>query len=67
MKPNGNEYNPDPDYLRELIVSTRLTRKELGKILGCDKRTIQRWLSGDRQFNYRDQFALEVLVLVPES
>jgi len=63
MKPNGNEYNPSPDYLRELIVSTRLTRKELGKVLRVSPRTIQRWLSGDRQFNYRDQFAIEVLVL----
>ena len=63
MKPNSKEYDPSPEYIRELINSTRLTRKELGKVLGCDKRTIQRWLSGDRRFNYRDQFALEALVL----
>ena len=63
MKPNASEYNPDPEYLRELIVSTRLTRPELAKKIGCEVRTIQRWLSGDRRFNYRDQFALECLVL----
>ena len=63
MKPNAAEYNPDPDYIEELTESTDLTRIELGELIGCDRRTIDRWISGDRQHNYRDQFALECLVL----
>lgn len=63
MKPNASEYNPDPQYMEELIGSTGRTRVELAEILGCDRRTIDRWLSGDRTFNYRDQFSLECLVL----
>jgi len=63
MKPNAKEYNPDQQYIKDLIGSTGLTRPALAAVLGVDRRTIDRWISGDRQFNYRDQFVLEVLVL----
>ena len=63
MIPNAKQYNPDPQYLAELIVSTGKTQEQLGAILGHDQRTIRRWLKGDRRFPYTLQFALECLVL----
>jgi len=63
MKPDASTYNPDPQYLRELLDSTGLTRKAQAKLLGVDQRTIRYWLSGERQFPYSVQFTLECLVL----
>jgi hypothetical protein len=63
MKPSAAEYNPDPVYLKELIDSTGLDPREIGVILGHDRRTIERWLAGERRFPYSIQFALECLVL----
>ena len=63
MIPNAKEYNPSPEYLAELIVSTGLTQPQLAAIIGHDARTIRRWLAGDRKFPYSLQFLLEVLVL----
>lgn len=64
MKPNAKKfYDPRPEYLAELIVSTGKTQKQLGRILGHDPRTIRRWLTGERTFPYSLQFALECLVL----
>lgn len=67
MKPNGLEYNPSPSYLAELIESTGLPRKKIAEVLDVDERTIRKWLSGDRQFPYTVQFALESLVLSAEE
>ena len=61
--PDAKQYNPDPQYLAELIVSTGLTQPQLAAIIGHDPRTIRRWLAGDRKFPYSLQFMLEVLVL----
>ncbi len=63
MKPDASRYDPRPEYLAELIGSTGLTQAALAARIGVDERTIRRWLSGQRQFNYRDQFAIECLVL----
>lgn len=63
MKPDASTYDPRPEYLAELIGSTGLTQAALAKRIGVDERTIRRWLTGQRQFNYRDQFAIECLVL----
>lgn len=63
MKPDASRYDPRPEYLAELIGSTGMTQAALAKRIGVDERTIRRWLSGERQFNYRDQFAIECLVL----
>lgn len=67
MKPMASEYNPDVTYFAELVESTGLTQKKIGEILGVDERTIRKWLSGDRQFPYTAQFALESLVLSAEG
>jgi len=66
IKPNAAEYNPDPKYLKELIDSTGLSHEALGVIIGVDRRTVDRWISGNRQISYAHQFALEVLVLEPD-
>jgi len=63
LKPDASRYDPRPEYLAELIGSTGLTQAVLAARIGVDERTIRRWLSGQRQFNYRDQFAIECLVL----
>ena len=63
MKPDASTYDQRPEYLAELIRSTGLTQAALAKIIGVDERTIRRWLSGQRQFDYTIQFAIECLVL----
>lgn len=64
MRPNAKqEYNPDPQYIAELIGSLPYTQPELAKILGCNDRTLRRWLTGQRQIPYVAQFTLESLVL----
>lgn len=63
MKPDASTYDQRPEYLAELIRSTGLTQAALAKIIGVDERTIRRWLSGQRQFDYTVQFAIECLVL----
>jgi len=63
LKPDASMYDPRPEYLAELIGSTGLTQAALAGKIGVDERTIRRWLSGQRQFSYRDQFAIECLVL----
>lgn len=67
MKPNAkNHYDPRPQYVSELILSTGLEQKPLAALLGCSDRTLRQWLSGARQIPYTAQFALEVLVLSPD-
>ncbi len=63
MIPDASTYDPRPEYLAELIVSTGKTQPQLAAILGHDERTIRRWLKGERRFPYTLQFALECLVL----
>ena len=63
MKPDASKYDPRPEYLAELIGSTGLTQAALARKIGADERTIRRWLTGETRFNYRDQFAIECLVL----
>jgi len=63
LKPDARRYDPRPEYLAELIGSTGLTQVALAAKIGVDERTIRRWLSGQRQFSYTDQFAIECLVL----
>jgi len=63
VKPDAATYDPRPEYLAELIRSTGLTQAALARKIGVDERTIRRWLSGQRQFDYTVQFAIECLVL----
>ena len=66
MKPDASQYDPSPQYMAELIESTGLTQKAVGKVLGVNERAIRYWLTGERKFPYSAQFALEALVLAPD-
>lgn len=63
MKPNAEQYNPDPAYMADLVNSTGLTRGELATLLGISDRYIRQWMSGDRKFSYMAQFCVECVVL----
>jgi len=63
MTPDASTYNPDKQYIRDLVDSTGLSQPALGLLLGVSQRTIRFWISGGRQFPYTAQFALECLVL----
>ena len=64
MKPNPQDYNPDPVYFRELVESTGLTQGRVAEeILGCSPRSVRMWLAGDRKFPYSVQYTLESHVL----
>lgn len=67
MKPNAQTlYNPNPDYLRELIEKTGLTQNEIARLVGVSTRTMRSYLtfpdkSTYQQAPYAVQFAIECL------
>ena len=61
MKPDVTLYNPNPDYLRELIANSGLTQKQAAKAIGHNERTMRYWLTGKHTFPYTVQFTMEVL------
>lgn len=63
MKPDASQYNPDPQYMRDLVGSSGKTQPELSLILGVTDRTIRNWTAGRQPFPYTAQFAMECLVL----
>jgi hypothetical protein len=65
MKPDASTYNPDPQYLRDLVLSIPMTRVKLAATLGIHERTLRLYMSGTRRFTYSTQFMLECLVLEP--
>lgn len=65
MKPNAAEHNTDPEYCRDLVDSIKMRRLDVARTIGIDKRTLRRYMSGERKMPYPVQFALECLVLEP--
>ena len=63
MKPDASTFDPRPEYMEELVKSTGLTQVALAARIGANERTIRRWCNGETEFTYRDQFAIECLVL----
>lgn len=66
MKPNAQNYNPDPDYLRSLISKAGLTQAQTAELIGINARSIRRYLSFTDSPNYQQapyavQFAIECL------
>ena len=41
-----------PKNLSSLMKKHRLNNGDVAKLLGCDVRTVQRWLSGDNTMNH---------------
>lgn len=65
MKPDASQYNPDPAYMRDLVLSSGLSQPALGRVIGKDERTIRNWIKGTAKFDYPSQFAVECVVLLP--
>lgn len=67
MKPNAQtSYNPDPDYLRELIAKAGLTQSATAELVGITPRSMRRYLAFTDSPNYQQapyavQFAIECL------
>lgn len=65
MKPDARSYNPNHQYLRDLVLSIPMTRVELCKKMGIAPRTLRLYMAGTRRYTYSTQFMLECLVLEP--
>lgn len=61
MKPDANQHNPDPAYLRDLIKRAGLTQNRAADQIGISTRAIRYYVSGQRTAPYPVQFALEAL------
>ncbi|QEY23734.1 XRE family transcriptional regulator [Neisseria animalis] len=68
MKPNAQtRYNLNPDYLRDLIEKTGLTRREVAELIGISPRMMRSYLTFTDNATYQKalyavQFCLECLV-----
>ncbi len=65
MKPKPSEHNTDPQYCTDLVDSIDMRRYEVARAIGINRRTLTRYMSGERKMPYPVQFALECLVLEP--
>lgn len=45
MKPDSTKYNPDPEYLRELISKTGLSQREIARRIGVSERSFRQFLA----------------------
>lgn len=66
MKPNANNHNPAPRYLRGLLEQAGLTQRQAAQLLGISDRVMRYYLSDEASDSYRAapypvQFALECL------
>lgn len=60
-KPNPDEYNPDPKYMRKLVERSGLSQVKCAAAIGVSQRTMRSWVSGEKQFPYSAQFTMEQL------
>lgn len=70
-KPNAGNYNPNPDYLRRLILRSDLTQREVAIKVGISERMLRHYLMNEGASSYRAapylvQYALEQLALKPQ-
>lgn len=66
MRPNANNHNPAPRYLRGLLEQAGLTQRQAAQQLGISDRVMRYYLSDEASESYRAapytvQFALECL------
>ena len=61
MKPDCKQYNPSPDYLRQLVQESGLSANKAAKALGHSRRTMRYWLAGEHPFPYTVQYTMEAL------
>ncbi len=64
MKPNPEKYNPNPEYLRELVEKSGLSSSKAAESIGIPSRTFRDYLNDNHKSKapYPVQFALESLV-----
>jgi len=62
MKPNIEEYNPDPTYLRDLIDKADLGQNLAGKLIGVNTDNFRKMMTGRVTAPYSVQYALEGFV-----
>ena len=68
MKPDADNHNPDPDYLRGLVERAGLSQREAAERVGVSDRMMRYYLAyGDenRPCPYSVQFVLESLAKNP--
>lgn len=66
MKPNAENYNPDPAYLRSLIERAEVSQRKAARMIGIDERLLRSYLAkresvSAREAPYPVQFCLECL------
>ena len=65
MKPNSENYNPSPVYLRSLIEQTGLSQRKAAKVIGVSERVMRNYLSlnpnDHTKCPYPVQYCLECL------
>ncbi|MDR2259994.1 MAG: helix-turn-helix domain-containing protein [Azoarcus sp.] len=64
MLPDATKYNPDPEYLRELIARTGLSQRECARRIGISDRNMRAHITRAGKLSpapYPVQFALESL------
>lgn len=66
MKPNIETYNPDPEYLRQLVENSGLSQRQAAKAIGHNERTMRYWLAGRHEFPYSVQYIMEALARYQE-
>jgi hypothetical protein len=63
MKPNASLHNPDPEYIRGLVVSSGLSQEAAARQIDISLRMLKYYISADdnRPAPYVVQYALEGL------
>ena len=62
MIPNAKkQWNPDPEYIAELLEKIDLPQKEVADRIGVTDRAIRYWVAGEKPIPYAAQFCLECL------
>lgn len=66
MKPNIDQHNPDPNYIRALLDKAGLSQRKTAHMLGVSERMMRYYLVSTDDPNYRPmpyavQFAIECL------
>ena len=69
MRPNSENYNPSPLYLRSLIEQSGLSQRKAAKVIGVSERVMRNYLSLNpndyTKGPYHVQFCLEGLAKKP--
>lgn len=65
MTPDATKHNPDPAYLRGLLLKARLSQREAARRIGVSERMMRYYLADEaadhRSAPYLVQYALEQL------